>query len=100
MYLFKNPYLCRMDAITIEKATNAIADKHRLNILLDIARKGKCICTDIEQLTGLSQPTISHHVKILVDAEVLIYDKSGRTVELTVNKEMMKHLSMFFLKLS
>ncbi|KAA2239485.1 winged helix-turn-helix transcriptional regulator [Chitinophaga agrisoli] len=89
-----------MDALMIEKATNAIADKNRLAILMEVARKGNCFCGDITELTGLSQPTISHHVKILVDAGVLIYDKTGRTVQLTINREMMKHLSMFFLKLS
>lgn len=84
----------------IEKAANAISDKHRLAILLQVAREGKGICADLEQLTGLSQPAVSHHVKILVDADVLTYDKCGRTVQLTVNREMMKYLSLFFNELS
>lgn len=89
-----------MEAPAIEKAANAIADKNRLAIVLEVARKNQCVCCDLSDLTGLSQPTISHHVKILVDAGVLVYDKTGRTVQLTINKEMMKGLSMFFLKLS
>jgi hypothetical protein len=39
-------------------------------------------------------------VKILVDSGVLNSTKNGRIVELTINKEMMKQLSMFFLQLS
>ncbi|GAA0550878.1 ArsR/SmtB family transcription factor [Chitinophaga japonensis] len=89
-----------MDASVIAKAANAISDRHRLAILLEIVRKGTCVCADISQLTRLSQPAISHHVKILVDAGVLIYDKTGRTVQLTVNREMMKYLSAFFQGLS
>ena len=84
----------------IEKAANAIADRHRLSILMQVACKGKGSCADLEQLTGLSQPAVSHHIKILVDAEVLTYDKCGRTVQLTVNREMMKYLSRFFHELS
>ncbi len=89
-----------MDALVIEKAANAISDKHRLAILMEVDRKERCVCGDIGELTGLSQPTVSHHVKILVDAGVLIYDKTGRTVQLTVNRDMMKQLSMFFMKMS
>jgi len=85
-----------MDASVIAKAANAISDRHRLAILLEIARKGTCVCADICQLTRLSQPAISHHIKILVDAGVLIYDKTGRTVQLTLNKAMMQQLSAFF----
>lgn len=96
--LIKYPYICIMDH-SIEKAANAISDRHRLAILLEVARKGKGVCADFEQLTGLSQPAVSHHVKILVDADVLTYDKCGRQVQLTVNKDMMRHLSLFFSQL-
>ncbi|MBV7529814.1 DNA-binding transcriptional regulator, ArsR family [Chitinophaga jiangningensis] len=89
-----------MDLGLIEKAANAIADKHRLSILMEIAKKGSMACGDMCGLTCLSQPTVSHHVKILVDSGVLNSTKTGRVLELTINKEMMKQLSMFFLKLS
>jgi predicted transcriptional regulator len=89
-----------MDLAVIEKAANAIADKHRLSIIMEIVKKGKLVCGDVCGFTCLSQPTVSHHVKILVDSGVLNSSKSGRIVELTINKEMMKQLSMFFLQLS
>ena len=89
-----------MDAGIVEKAANAIADKHRLSILLAAAQQPTIQCCAITSLTGLSQPTVSHHIKILVDSGILIYDKTGRTVQLTVNKDMMKDLSTFFGRLS
>ena len=88
-----------MDLAVIEKAANAIADKHRLSIIMEVVKKGKLICGDVCEFTCLSQPTVSHHVKILVDADVLTYDKCGRQVQLTVNKDMMRYLSQFFHKL-
>lgn len=93
-------YICIMDAALIEKAANALADKHRMAILMKIARNESVCCGDIQDLTCLSQPTVSHHIKILVDSGVLISTKEGRNVQLAINKEMMKHLSSFFLQLS
>ena len=93
-------YFYLMDAVMIEKAANAIADKHRLSILLAASRQSAIQCCQITELTGLSQPTVSHHIKILVDSGILIYDKTGRNVQLTINKEMMKYLSSFFGDLS
>jgi DNA-binding transcriptional ArsR family regulator len=81
---------------SIEKAANALSDRHRLAILQEVARNSTAACGDFERLTGLSQPAVSHHVKILVDAGVLSYDKCGRQVQLSVNKDMMRHLSQFF----
>lgn len=89
-----------MDVAVIEKAANAIADRHRLSILMEIAKKGRMLCGDACELTCLSQPTVSHHVKILVDSGILKSEKNGRIVELTINREMMKQLSMFFLQMS
>ncbi|WP_343036833.1 metalloregulator ArsR/SmtB family transcription factor [Chitinophaga oryzae] len=96
----KKHYFCVMDVGIIEKAANAIADKHRLSIIMEIAQKGSIVCGDVCCLCSLSQPTVSHHVKILVDSGVLNSVKNGRIVELTINKEMMKQLSLFFLQLS
>ena len=35
-----------------------------------------CVCELTEPL-GLTQPTISHHLKVLIDAGILIRDKRG-----------------------
>ena len=35
-----------------------------------------CVC-DLTDPVGLSQPTVSHHLKVLVDAGVLTRDKRG-----------------------
>src|SRR5579862_715883 len=57
----------------------ALADPARLRLLsLIAAHEGgeACVCELTEPL-GLSQPTISHHLKILVDAGILTRDKRG-----------------------
>jgi ArsR family transcriptional regulator, arsenate/arsenite/antimonite-responsive transcriptional repressor len=73
------------DAAPILKA---IADPVRLQIL-DFLRApvagccsradGVCGC-DFEELLGLSQPTVSHHLRLLVDAGLVRAEKRGRWV--------------------
>ncbi|MGX5820632.1 ArsR/SmtB family transcription factor [Chitinophaga lutea] len=89
-----------LDTTLVEKAANALADKHRMSILMKIARQECICCGQIKDFTCLSQPTVSHHIKILVDSGILISTKEGRNITLTINRDMMKQLSMFFLRLS
>jgi DNA-binding transcriptional ArsR family regulator len=79
----------------IEKAMNAIADPCRLSILQEIFRKGEMCCGDVQQLTGLSQPTCSHHIKLLADSELVVCRKDGRNHFFTLNKNNFKKVSIF-----
>ena len=79
----------------IEKAMNAIADPCRLSILQEISRKGEICCVDVQQLTGLSQPTCSHHIKLLSDSELVECRKEGRNHFFTLNKNNFKKVSIF-----
>ena len=57
----------------------AVAEPTRLRLLsLVAATQGQeaCVC-DLTEPVGLSQPTVSHHLKVLVDAGLLERDKRG-----------------------
>ena len=63
-------------------AFKVLADPARLQILSLIATEG-CAPATVGALTeklGLSQPTVSHHLKKLADAGFLTRHKEGRTV--------------------
>ena len=67
------------DAATLATTLKAIADPARLRLLsLVAAHDGgeACVCDLIGPL-GLSQPTVSHHLKVLVDAGLLTREKRG-----------------------
>ena len=83
----------------IEKAMSAIADPCRLSILQEISRKGRMCCSDIQGLTGLSQPTCSHHIKLLSDSELIECRKEGRNHFFTLNKSNVKKVNHFLEKL-
>jgi len=71
--------LSAADAEQLAAVLKAIAVPTRLRLLSMIyARDGgeACVCELTEPL-GLTQPTISHHLKVLVDAGLITRDKRG-----------------------
>ncbi|MVM31988.1 metalloregulator ArsR/SmtB family transcription factor [Spirosoma sp. HMF4905] len=89
-----------MDSKSCEKATSAIADKYRLSILLELAKRESMTPSEIQELTGLSQPCVSHHVKLLTESELVTSAKEGRNVYLRLNKDTTRQLSDFLSKLT
>ena len=66
-------------AVVLARRLKALADPTRLRLVsLVAAHDGAeaCVCDLIEPV-GLSQPTVSHHLKILVDAGILTREKRG-----------------------
>jgi ArsR family transcriptional regulator len=58
----------------------AVADPARLRLMSLVARSQggeACIC-DLTAPVGLSQPTVSHHMRILVEAGLLTREQRGR----------------------
>lgn len=71
--------LTAQDAAGLAGVLKAIADPARLRLLsLLSAHEGgeACVC-DLTDPLGLSQPTVSHHLKTLVDAGLVRRDKRG-----------------------
>ena len=81
-----------------EKAMSAVADPYRLSILHEISRKGTLRCCDVVGLTGLSQPTCSHHIKLLADSDLIECRKEGRSIFVSLNKNNFKKLGQYFEK--
>ena len=66
-------------AAGLARLLKALADPTRLRLVSMVAAHGggeACVCELTEPL-GLTQPTISHHLKILVDAGIFTRDKRG-----------------------
>ena len=79
-----------------EKAMAAVADPYRMSIIQELFRKGEIRCCDVVGLTGLSQPTCSHHIKLLADSEMITCRKQGRNNIFTINKANFKKLGQYF----
>jgi len=74
-----------LNARDIERIAKALADPHRLRILQALREQQSIICGELEELLALSQPTVSHHVKILTQSGVILAQKDGRTLKLRLN---------------
>ena len=66
-------------AVVLADSFAALSDPIRLRLLSYIAASNEdevCAC-DLLEPSGRSQPTVSHHMKILVDAGLIERDKRG-----------------------
>lgn len=69
-------------AATVTTVLKAIADPFRLRMLSAIAmdpRGESCVC-DLAELSDVSQPTVSHHLKVLKDTGMLHAERRGTWV--------------------
>ena len=70
----------------IEKISKALGDMSRLKILHYLSDQGGCgDCSSLQDVIDLAQPSISHHVKILLEAELINGEKEGRNYRYTLN---------------
>ena len=66
-------------AAELEAVIKALADRHRLrivNLLLRADGEPVCVC-EVQPLLGLSQGTVSHHLKQLVEAGIAARETRG-----------------------
>lgn len=85
-----------MDIRKIEKISKALSDPTRLCILQKLREQENCLyCTNIPDFVSLAQPSISHHLKQLVDAELILPSKEGRNVKFRLNASVLDEYMQF-----
>lgn len=79
-----------MELKKVEKISKALADPNRLHILKLLHKNQNCMyCSDINEIIDLAQPSVSHHLKQLTDAELIFAEKEGREVKYSINNKML-----------
>jgi ArsR family transcriptional regulator len=68
----------------------ALGDEHRQRIMLTFERGERLTVGQIADVSTLSRPAVSHHLKILRAAGVIEAEKIGKEVFLRVNREMLE----------
>jgi ArsR family transcriptional regulator, arsenate/arsenite/antimonite-responsive transcriptional repressor len=70
--------MSELQAADMARSFAALSDPIRLRLLSIVASAGDEVCAcDLLEPSGRSQPTVSHHMKILVDAGLVTRDKRG-----------------------
>lgn len=77
-----------------EMKFKALADKKRLNIMRQLVKQESCCVCDLTTLIDMPQSKLSYHLKILLDAELIVKETKGTWSYYRVNqKELSKLLS-------
>ena len=86
--------LSEEEAVATARLFSALADPARVRILNVLATQAEPVCgCDLEGPLGLSQPTVSFHLKKLHDAGLLDREKRGVWVYYALNREAAVRLS-------
>nr|WP_263314583.1 metalloregulator ArsR/SmtB family transcription factor [Mammaliicoccus sp. Marseille-Q6498] len=76
-----------MDYKELSKYLKVIADSNRLEIL-DLLSCGELCACDLLEHFSFSQPTLSHHMKVLKDNHLITYRKEGTKNMYQLNNEV------------
>lgn len=71
------------------RVLKALADKSRFRMAQQIARAGELSCGEVGAHSGLKQPTVSHHLKILADAKIVCARREGQHAIISINREFL-----------
>jgi ArsR family transcriptional regulator len=82
-----------MDDGRLVRVLKALADGKRFRMVQEIAAAGELSCGQLAEKFTLSQPTISHHLKILLDAGVLVARHDAQHHFISVNQELLDELA-------
>ena len=64
----------------------AFCDENRIKILKLLVTGEKCACKLLEEI-NVTQPTMSHHMKILCDSGIVIGRKEGKWTHYSIDPE-------------
>ncbi len=73
----------------------ALSDATRLKIYMMLTERTLCACQLLDKL-DISQPTLSHHMKILENTGLVITDKKGTWTHYHMNEDTVRSFIDFF----
>lgn len=77
----------------------AFCDENRIRILQLLSTGEKCACKLLEEI-NVTQPTLSHHMKILCDSGIVIGRKEGKWTHYSISPEGKDYALSCFLSLT
>jgi len=78
----------KLDTKRLERMCKALGDPYRIKMLEYIKQNPEwTACTAITENFHLAQSTVSHHLKQLVDVDLLLAEKEGRCTKYCINDE-------------
>ncbi|MEZ5506135.1 MAG: metalloregulator ArsR/SmtB family transcription factor [Gammaproteobacteria bacterium] len=93
-----------IDPHQLAKAFKALSNPNRLQIYLEIMRRRQmdssevcgCALTDFINSLNVGAPTVSHHIKELVNADLITVERRGKFITCHLNEAVCVQLKDFF----
>ena len=88
------PVLEEEEAVATAELFKALADPARVRIVNTLATNGEPACAcEFELALGLSQPTVSHHLKKLTEAGLLEREQRGKWAYFSLKRDAVEKLA-------
>jgi ArsR family transcriptional regulator, arsenate/arsenite/antimonite-responsive transcriptional repressor len=88
------PTLDEDEAVATAELFKALADPARVRIVNTLATSAEPVCAcEFEPTLGLSQPTVSHHLKKLTDAGLLEREQRGKWAYFSLKRDAVEKLA-------
>ena len=88
-----------MNAMDAALISRALGDTNRLQIMQMLSGGEKCACKLLERFE-ITQPTLSHHMKILSECGLVQVRREGKWCHYSVNQKMVDDFARFIHELS
>ncbi len=83
------------DIAEITQLLKVLADSNRLKIIEMLVEGEKCGCHLLERIQ-ITQPTLSHHMKLLCECGLVSVRREGKWMHYALNQSSLKTLSLYF----
>ena len=83
-----------MELLDVIHISKALSDANRLEIISMLSKKEICGCKLFEKF-DITQPTLSHHMKILMDCGLVKERKVGKWHHYSLNKDILMNYTDF-----
>ncbi len=91
------------DVQRLSKAFKALANPNRLQLFLNLLQQSQveaplhsCFLSTLLGNLNIGAPTVSHHVKELANAGLIVTHRAGKRLMCSINPEMVKKLETVF----
>ncbi len=78
-----------MEDMQILQILKALADQNRLAIIRHLGKGEACVC-ELLEVFSVTQPTLSHHMRILSEADLVVGRREGKWIHYSINEPMLK----------
>jgi ArsR family transcriptional regulator len=88
------PALAEAEALATAELFKSLGDPARVRIVNLVATSSEPVCAcELYEPLGLSQPTVSHHLKKLVDAGLLEREQRGKWAYFSLSRDAVEKLA-------